>query len=345
MASGSVPARAPAPPASSPWPEGFPRVPDDDWVHLPLESLALKYDTVQDHGWYRNLNRTIHDLDSYLRSGDLVLDYSGGTGILTARLLEEVSERGFGILIVDASPKFLRVALENLGRHERVAFRLIRYLKDEKRLQLVQEVVEAPLLERGVEAVVSTNAIHLYYDLDDTLQSWYELLRPGGRVFVQSGNIGLSYMPVGSWIIDETVDAIHHAALELVHEDPEYAEYREGADDADRMARYDGLRRKVFPPVRPLDDYLAALERAGFRILEVAHLPIEAHVDQWYEFLSAYHEGVLGWVGGSARIEDEDPSVRAVEDRLALLRQSMQHVFEGRSSFQALWTYVNAERV
>ena len=144
------------------WPEGFCRVPDEDWTHQAVDRLALKYDTVEDHGWYRNLDRTVRDLRTYLQPGHLVMDYSGGTGILAARLLEEIPERRFGILIVDSSPKFLRLALEKLGRHRRIAFRLIRYLKKERRLQLVEDVLDSTLLERGVDAVISTNAIHLY---------------------------------------------------------------------------------------------------------------------------------------------------------------------------------------
>ena len=92
---------------SGPWPEGFDRIPDEEWVLAPVETLALKYDTVEDHGWYRNLDRTVEDLAAYVEPGMRVIDYSGGTGILVSRLLEEVGERGFGILIVDSSPKFL----------------------------------------------------------------------------------------------------------------------------------------------------------------------------------------------------------------------------------------------
>ncbi|HUH14341.1 MAG TPA: class I SAM-dependent methyltransferase, partial [Gaiellaceae bacterium] len=245
-----------APPLASPWPPGFARVPDEDWVREPPETLALKYDTVQDHGWYRNLDRTVADLREDLRAGDILLDYSGGTGILAGRLLEEVPERGFGILIVDASAKFLRVALEKLGGHERVAFRLIRYLKAERRLETVQEVVGRELVERGVDAVASTNAIHLYYDLEDTLRSWHDLLRPGRRAFVQSGNIGVAELPEDAWIIDETVEAIHAAAVALVRESDEWAAYRGVLDDERRTAAYDGVRRKLFLPVRPLDHYL-----------------------------------------------------------------------------------------
>jgi SAM-dependent methyltransferase len=331
-------------PLSSPWPPGFARVPDEAWVRRPPEGLALKYDTVQDHGWYRNLDPTVDQLADALQPGAVLLDYSGGTGILAGRLLEELPERGFGILIVDSSAKFLRVAIEKLGGHERVAFRLIRYLKEERRLQTVQEVVGPELLERGVEAVVSTNAIHLYYDLEDTLRSWHDLLRPGARAFVQSGNIGVADLPPGTWIIDETVEAIHRAAVEIVRDADTFAAYRPVLDDPGSMAAYEELRQKFFLPVRPLEHYLDALAAAGFRIVEVTQVPVEAHVDQWYEFLAAYHEGILGWVGGSQRVEGDEPAPEAVAHRLRLLREATERAFEGRPSFRAVWTYVVAER-
>ena len=327
---------------AGPGPAGFPRVPDDDWIHRSPEELALTYDTVREHGWYENLDPTVERLVDELAPGDILLDFSGGTGILAERLLDRLSDAEIGILIVDASPKFLRVALDKLGGDERVAFRLIRYLKDERRLQTVQEAVEAPLLERGVDAVSSTNAIHLYYDLEDTLRSWREALRPGGRAFVQSGNIGVPELPPGSWIIDETVEAINAAAAELVRTDERYAQYRLGLEDPARRAAYDELRRKFFLPVRPLAYYLSALEEAGFRVDRVDHVSIAADTAEWTEFLSAYHEGVLGWIGGSERIEGEPPTEESVADRLRLLRESVDRVFCG-SSFDAVWTYVEAE--
>jgi hypothetical protein len=96
--------------------------------------------------------------------------------------------------------------------------------------------------------------------------------------------------------------------------------------------------------VRPLDRYLDALTRAGFRVTDVAQLPVQAHVDEWFEFLSGYHEGVLGWVGGSARLEGAEPTEAAVEDRLRLLRDATTRAFGGETSFQAIWTYLAAER-
>ena len=322
------------------WPAGFPRIPDDDWVARPPEELARTYDTVREHGWYRNLDLTVETLRGALRPGDLLLDYSGGTGILAERLLPSLAP-DTGILIVDASPKFLRVALEKLGGDERVAFRLIRYLDAERRLETLQEALEPPLLDRGVDAISSTNAVHLYYDLDETLRSWRGALRAGGWVHVQSGNVGVPELPSGTWIIDETVDAINRAAEELVRADDRWAAYRHGLDDPERRAGYAALRRKFFVPVRPLGHYLEALERAGFTIRRVEHVTLEASAEEWAAFLSTYHEGVLGWVGGSERVEGVPPSGEAVADRLELLRAAVDRVF-GAATFQALWTYVDA---
>ena len=93
--------------------------------------------------------------------------------------------------------------------------------------------------------------------------------------------------------------------------------------------------------MRPLAHYLGALEAAGFRIERVEHRTIAAETAEWTAFLSAYHEGVLGWVGGAERIEGVPPSEAAVADRLRLLRESVDHVFAG-GSFDAVWTYIEA---
>ena len=65
---------------------------------------------------------------------------------------------------------------------------------------------------------------------------------------------------------------------------------------------------------------------------------IEARVSEWFEFLSAYHDAVLGWVGGS------DPSPGALRDRLHLIRHAMETLFGGRPSFNACWTYITARK-
>lgn len=324
------------------WPTNFARVPDTDWTKRPVESLALGYDSVENHGWYANLDFTVEQLVGALEDGDILLDYSGGTGILAQRLSTHPDRQSFGVVIVDSSPKFLRLALEKFRDDEHLAFRRIRFLRDERRLERVDEVLGEALLQRRVEALVSTNAIHLYFDLPETVRSWRSVLKPDGKVFVQSGNIRNPAMPSGEWIIDETVDVIHRCAVEIVRMDDTFSAYRDALDDPDYMDDHDELRGKYFLPVRPLDYYTTVLEEEGFEIGNVARRGIPARVDQWYEFLSVYHEGVVGWVGGAEKIVGATPGENVVQDRLRLMRRAMQETFEGALEFRASWTYITA---
>src|SRR5205823_6341905 len=188
------------------WPAGFARIPDEDWTRQPVDVFGLRYDTVENHGWYRNLDPTVEDLARYLEEGQLLIDYSGGTGILLDRLKLRIFDRQVGLLIVDSSPKFLRVALDRFRPDERVAFRRLRYLKEERRLQYVDEVVPAGF---AADALVSTNAIHLYDDLEGTLRAWARVLRPGAKLRINSGNVRNPRAGPSEWIIDETVYVVH----------------------------------------------------------------------------------------------------------------------------------------
>jgi len=317
------------------------RVPDEDWTRAPVDTFGLRYDTVEQHGWYRNLDPTVEDLARHLDEGQILVDYSGGTGILLDRLILRIFDRQVGMLIADSSPKFLRVGLDKFGGDERVAFRLLRWLKEENRLQLLEEVLGPELVARGVDALASTNAIHLYLDLPQTLASWARTLKPGGRVFVQSGNIRNPSARPSEWILDETVWTIHEVATGLVRNDPRYAAYRPVLDDESRMRAHLAYRDRVFLPVRPLDYYVRGLEAAGFTIESVTARTIDASVDDWFQFLSAYHEAVLGWVGGSTKVDGRPADAAAARDRLALIRHAMDTLFGGRPAFRCCWTYIN----
>ena len=120
---------------------GLERIPDEDWVSQPADAFGLHYDTVENHGWYRNLDLTVEQLAQDLGDGQILIDYSGGTGILLDRLRLKIGDRRVGMVIVDSSPKFLRIALDRFRSDERVAFRRLRYLKEERRLQYVDEVL------------------------------------------------------------------------------------------------------------------------------------------------------------------------------------------------------------
>jgi hypothetical protein len=158
---------------------------------------------------------------------------------------------------------------------------------------------------------------------------------------VQSGN--LERPDAAGWPIDRTVEAADRAARAIVARDPRYTAYRAVLADPARMEAYRAVRRRVFPSLRPLAEYAAAIAGAGFRAVEVRHRPIEVRLDEWTRFLSAYHEGVLPWVGGTARVDGRPPAPDAVQDRLALLALALREAIGG-PRFTAEWTYLDAER-
>jgi hypothetical protein len=96
--------------------------------------------------------------------------------------------------------------------------------------------------------------------------------------------------------------------------------------------------------VRPLDYYVRTLEAAGFTVESVTARTIDAGVDDWFAFLGAYHEAVLGWVGGSQKVDGRAAGAAAVADRLALIRHAMDTLFGGRPAFRCCWTYINCVR-
>ena len=320
---------------------GLERIPDDDWVSQPVDAFGLHYDTVENHGWYRNLDLTVEQLSRDLREGQVLIDYSGGTGILLDRLRLEIRDRPIGMVIVDSSPKFLRIALDRFRSDERVAFRRLRYLKPEGRLQYLDEVLPPDF---AADALVSTNAIHLYDDLESTLRAWTRVLRPGATARINSGNIRNPRARENEWIIDDTVFLVQEAASRIVRADERYAPYRAVLDDEERLRAYLDYRDRVFLAPRPLEYYLDVLRTAGFDVAEVTERTIEAEVDDWYEFLAAYADAVLGWVGGAVKVDGEGASREAAADRLRLLRDSLALVFGGSPTFDCCWTYISARR-
>jgi SAM-dependent methyltransferase len=325
------------------WPSGFVPVPADDWTRQEIDDTALAYDHVDEHGWYSNLNPTVDEIAATVRDGDIVLDYSGGTGILLDRLRLRIFERPVGWLLVDASAKFLRLALEKYRADPRVGVRLLRFLKDDKRLETLDEVLGEQLLTRGVDVIVAANAIHLYPDLDQVAAAWVRALKPGGKVFINSGNLRNPRAAAGEWILDETVWVINDIAEGIVRSEPEYAKYRPVLDNAERMRAHAQQRDRVFLKPRPLEYYTAALSAAGLTVTEVREKTIVADVHEWFELMTAYHESVLGWVGGTKKLDGESAAPEALDDRLTIMRRAMETIFGGRSSFNACWTYISCE--
>jgi len=338
------PVALPKPGAALAWPEGFERIPDEDWTRAPLSDSGLAYDHVDEHGWYSNLDPTVEELADQLKPGDVLVDYSGGTGILVDRLRLRIFDRPVGVIVVDASAKFLRVAHEKYKDDPRFAARLLRYSKEDKRLQSLDEVLGPRMLEQGVDAIVAANAIHLYPDLDEVASAWARALKPGGRVLINSGNLRNPRAKPGEWILDETVWVINDLAESLVRSEPRYEQYRPALDDTARVKAHHAHRDRVFLQPRPLAYYTDALTRNGLTVTGVKETTIVADVNEWFELMTAYHEAVLGWVGGTKRVDGAEPTEEAVQDRLAIMRHAIETIFGGRQTFNACWTYITAEK-
>ncbi len=135
-------------------------------------------------------------------------------------------------------------------------------------------------------------------------------LKPGGRVFINSGNLRNPRAAAGEWILDETVWVINDLAEALVRSRPEYAKYRPVLDDEARMAAHAQQRDRVFLRPRPLQFYTDALTGAGLTITDVREKTIVAKVEEWFELMTAYHEAVLGWVGGNQKLDGRAADAR-----------------------------------
>lgn len=325
------------------WPTGFERLPQDEWARQPVSTEGVRYAELTAQRWYANLDPTIREIKKQLDDGDLVVDYSAGTGILAERWLSEAQDE-VGWFLVDTSPRFLRVAIERLGPNRLVAFRLLQQVVGQRRFQFLDEIMPKSVVGCGVDAVVSTNAVHLYADLADAFAGWTRVLRRGGKVFVQSGNILNPDAATGAWIIHDTVEAIQRFAARRVREDPRYARYRSALDDAPRMAAHDALRRKYFLFPRIAEEYCDALRLAGLEVERVVARPVEVVTAEWATSLDIYAEGILGWIGGMEKVEGRGAGEEDRRARSELIRLGLEDYFGGRTKTQASWTYITCRK-
>lgn len=325
------------------WPEGFVRIPDADWVKQPVDKAALDYDDAERAGIQTNLDPAIAQVLAAMDEGDLLVDYSCGTGVLTEKLLKAI-DHPVGVLSIDPSPRLLRVNLEKFKDDERIAFRLLDWDASERRLQWLSEALEQTLLDRGANVLTSTNAIHLYEDLQGTFKSWTNILKPRGLVVITSANVHNKNANDDVWILGDVVAKINEVVMDLVQGEPAFERYRAVLEDTDAMRRHRGVREKVFVPVREAETYLDALGDVGLHVVHLFDQTITIPIGQFAQALSAYHEGALSWIGGSRRVEGGGPSADAIRDRVFLIRYALEKLFPGQTTFPCSWTYISCRR-
>ena len=198
-----------------------------------------------------------------------------------------------------------------MGDEPRVAFRLLHQHDGEpRRLQGLDEAIGPVLGERGVDALVSTNAVHLYTELAETFRAWWRVLRPGGKVFVQSGDIRNPGGPPGRVVDQRGGREGARGRQGDCLEDPRYEPYRAVLADPEpngsiRRPLAGGLPARSARRRRTA----SALAEAGFEVGDTITRTVDVGVLEWYEATSVYPD-LLAWVGGSPRVDGRQPTQR-----------------------------------
>ena len=316
---------------------------DDEFLKSDVTEFALGYDKVKNHTWYDNLDYLVKLSSEYFNEDDLIMDYSCGTGIFCERLLK-IKIDSPRILMLDSSPKYLKLSYEKFHRNYKFFFRLIKFIKEENRLQTIEESIGSKSSEL-LDGIVCTNAIHLYPNIQDTIKSWHNILVKGGKLLINSGNILNPDMDSSSVLIDQTVNRIAEVSYDIVKSNPKYSKYVDLIQNFDYINKHNKLRDKYFLPIRPIDFYTEELIKNGFKMIEVKTENVDAKVDEWFDFLKVYHEGIIGWIGGSKKITGIEPNEEEINDRVEIIKTALDIIFENNNDFKACWNYIICEKI
>lgn len=316
---------------------------DDEFLKSDVTEFALGYDKVKNHTWYDNLDYLVKLANEYFGEDDLIMDYSCGTGIFCERLLK-IKIDSPRILMLDSSPKYLKLSYEKFHRNYKFFFRLIKFIKEENRLQTIEESIGTKSSEL-LDGIVCSNAVHLYPNIEDTIKSWHNILVKGGKLLINSGNILNPNMDSSSVLIDQTVNDIAKISYDIVTNDPKYSKYVDLIQNFEYINKHDKLRDKYFLPIRPIDFYTEELTKIGFKIIEVKTENIDSKVSEWFDFLKVYHEGIIGWIGGSKKITGVEPTEEEINDRIEIIKTALNIIFENNNDFKACWNYIICEKI
>lgn len=126
-------------------------------------------------GYLQNTHdRMLQTLKGDLNEDDVILDASGGTGLLVHRLLER--ELPFKKYVLnDLSPRMLETAKERLP--------------DDSRLEYTSYAAEElPFEENQFTKVICLNALHKYKEPSSAIRRFKEVLKPNGTLYLLDWN-------------------------------------------------------------------------------------------------------------------------------------------------------------
>ncbi len=169
----------------------------------PLEWDAQTYEQVSDPQYEWGLE-VLDRLEP--RPGEAIIDAGCGSGRVTERLLERLSDGR--VVGVDGSAEMIKEAEKKFASDERVTL-IVSDLLD-----LSPELLERSGAPAAVDALFSTATFHWITDHDKLFSRVHSVLRPGGRLVAQCGGEGNV--------------AEHARAIASVATEPQYVKHFEG---------------------------------------------------------------------------------------------------------------------
>ena len=302
-----------------------------------LTEFALGYDDVKHHNWYDNLDYLIDLSKQFFSKDSFIMDYSCGTGIFCERL----DEAGItpNVLMIDASLKYLRLSYEKFKDIPSYSFRLLDLKKS-----IGESIIDD--VNGKLDGIVCANAIHLYPTIDETISEWNKLLKKGGKLLINSGNINNPKMKKpSSVLIDQTVNDIFSTSFDIVKNNKSYHQYLDKLSDTIYMEKYIELKDKYFLPIRDIEYYTDSLYKNGFIINEIKTLDVKSNVKEWYDFLKVYDDGILGWIGGVQKVSGNTPNLTDIQNRLDIMEEALNIIFDNNKDFNASWNYIICEKI
>lgn len=109
-----------------------------------------------------------------INASDFILDVSGGTGLFVEHIIEH-SYSFDQIIINDPSEKMLAVARRRFADNDKVGF------GNDKADQLSYE-------QNSIDKIICLNAFHFYQNQQQVLERFYQILKPGGALYILDWN-------------------------------------------------------------------------------------------------------------------------------------------------------------
>lgn len=126
--------------------------------------------------WRNYLKHTHQKLIKHIEidSSDIVLDASGGTGLLAKKLIDQ--NYTFEYFIVnDPSEEMLSIARKRLSDKPIISFKN-------------QRVQNLSYPQNYFSKIICLNSFHFYEKQDQVINQFYKLLKPGGKLYILDWN-------------------------------------------------------------------------------------------------------------------------------------------------------------